>query len=130
VKKSILVAAFAFAAFLLLGCVTSDDASLFSGTVQVKVSIYNGSAKTVKEIRVPTGSTALSAFQQVARLDTIEYGGMGAYVVAINGLRESAAENKFWQYYVDGAYAPVGVSAYKINAPMELEFRYEEPRLK
>ncbi|PIT85603.1 hypothetical protein COU36_02330, partial [Candidatus Micrarchaeota archaeon CG10_big_fil_rev_8_21_14_0_10_59_7] len=41
----------------------------------------------------------------------------------------SASENRYWQYYVDGVLAPVGVDAYKLDRDVTLEFRYESPQL-
>ena len=112
-------------ALLLFGCVAQQPAE---GTLGIKVLINNGTGVMQSVVSVANGSTALDAFQLAATLNVTRHPQYGAFVTGINGLEQSASENKYWQYYADGVLAPVGVEAYKLDHDVTLEFRYETPQ--
>lgn len=108
---------------LLLGCLEQAPASEL---IKVTVIINNGSAAQGSVINVASGTTAFDAFKQVANLSVKQYS-FGVLVTGINGLEQDVASNKYWQYYVNGVLAPVGVDSLRLNESCTLEFRYETP---
>ncbi|VVB68546.1 Uncharacterised protein [Candidatus Norongarragalina meridionalis] len=111
-------------ALLAFGCVSQQSTE---GTLNVKVLINNGTGVMQSVVSVANGSTALAAFEKAASLNVTHHPVYGAFVSGVNGLEQSSAANKYWQYYVDGVLAPVGVDAYKLEKDCTLEFRYETP---
>ena len=111
---------------VLLGCVAQQPSE---GTLNIKVLINNGTGVMQSVVSVANGSAALAAFEKAATLNITRHPAYGAFVTGVNGLEQSTSENRYWQYYVDGVLAPVGVDAYKLDRDVTLEFRYESPQL-
>jgi len=111
---------------VLLGCVAQQPSE---GTLNIKVLINNGTGVMQSVVSVANGSAALAAFEKAATLNITRHPTYGAFVTGVNGLEQSTSENRYWQYYVDGVLAPVGVDAYKLDRDVTLEFRYESPQL-
>ena len=112
------------ASFLFLGCVAQSQPS--EGTLDIAVIINNGSANVSETVAVANGSTAFQAFTQAATL-SIQDSKYGIFVTGVNGLEQDHDAGLYWQYYVDGELAPVGVAAYVLTEDCTLEFRYEKP---
>ena len=68
------------------------------------------------------GEIALVTLKKQFTVETKEFSGLGEYVNAINGLTADAGH--YWSFYVNGASADVGASAYTAKAGDQLEFRY------
>ena len=99
-----------------------------NATVAVTLVINNGTVQETRAYQVEKGTTAYDFVKEHLQLKVREYGTIGVYIEAVNGLEENREGNhKFWQYYVDGEYAKVGVSFYRIDRPLTLELRYENP---
>ncbi len=114
-------------AALLPGCVLYKETTSESGFLSAVVSINNGSGVLSKTVSVKNGSTALDVFNAATNLSYITHPIYGVYVTGVNGLMEDSKAGKYWQYYVDGELAPVGVSSFVITKNVSLEFRYEAP---
>jgi hypothetical protein len=118
-------------AFVFVGCVGSGEggktAGSESGLLSVMVSINNGSGVISKTVSVKNGSTAFDVFNATVQLSYNTHPVYGIYVTGVNGLMEDSKAGKYWQYYVDGELAPVGVGAFVITKNVSLEFRYEKP---
>ncbi len=100
--------------------------------IKVKIVVNYQDADKANEtivIKLPKGSTAFEAFDKTLALEYEQYS-FGVYVTAVNGVSEDAGADRFWQYYADGKYAPVGLTDYKLDKDVELEFRYEKAQLK
>ena len=115
--------------FSLVGCVTLE--AFFpptqQETVAVTVKINDGAGVDTHAIKLTRMLTAYDAFDAVADLESKEYPPYGRMITSINGLEQSDDAGMYWQYYVDGELAPVGVDSFEIDRDMELEFRYEKP---
>jgi len=109
---------------LLFGCVSQQPTE---GTLNIKILVNNGTGVMQSVVSVANGSTALAAFEKAATLNVTRHPAYGAFVTGVNGLEQDPAANKYWQYYVDGVLAPVGVDAYKLDRDCTLEFRHETP---
>ncbi|MFH0922423.1 MAG: DUF4430 domain-containing protein [Candidatus Micrarchaeota archaeon] len=112
----------------LAGCVQQTPQQAQPGEIALNVSIdYAGlQPNYFAQTTVADGSTALEAFSKVANLSTKTFS-FGLYVNGVNAVMEDNEKHLYWQYYVDGELAPVGVDAFKIDKPVSLEFRLETP---
>ena len=53
-----------------------------------------------------------------------ETGDYGEYIISINDKKQE--NNYYWNYYINGEYAPVGVSSYKIKENDVYTFKLEK----
>jgi len=51
------------------------------------------------------------------------------YIYSINSTEENPKANKFWQYYINGNYAPLGVDLQRVNDGDIIEWKLQEPRI-
>ena len=51
------------------------------------------------------------------------------YIYSINSTEENPKANKFWQYYINGNYAPLGVDLQRVNDGDTIEWKLQEPRI-
>ena len=98
----------------------------FSNKIKVFISI--GDKKN--DFFIPGGSTVYEAMVLLSASTTAdfnfkakEYSGIGYFIEEINGVKN--AGGKYWTLYVNGKYAMVGVSDYKLSAGDKVEWRYE-----
>jgi len=130
-QENILLTVFLFSAFLLAallpGCVFFKEKAFENGFLSVVVSVNNGSSIVSKTVLVKNGSTAFDVFNSSFNLSFTVHPVYGIYVTGINGLMEDSKAGKYWQYYVDGELAPVGVSSLVLTRNASLEFRFEAP---
>jgi hypothetical protein len=98
-----------------------------AGMLQLTVKINNGTHITTENTQIANGSTAFDAFKKVATLNYSTHPTYGVFITGVNGLEQDAAKGMYWQYYVNGQLAPVGVGAYILDKNATLEFRYEKP---
>ncbi len=105
-----------------------NNSSQPSLLVYAAVNFGNGTV-LARNVLVPNGSTAFLAFSQGFNVSSKSFAGLGEYVFAIEGVKENeGGNNKFWQYYVDGKIASVGVSSFALEKNgTVLEFRLESP---
>jgi len=79
-----------------------------------------------KVVEAQEGETAFSVFSRAVEMHYKNYS-FGAYVYSVQDINESASEGFYWQYYFNGALAPLGVSDFKIIENGTLEWRLEKP---
>ncbi|MBN3036981.1 MAG: DUF4430 domain-containing protein [Candidatus Diapherotrites archaeon] len=109
------------------GCVQQQAPEQVSDFITLTVRVNNSQSVTEDVVELPRGSTAFDAFSEVAVLDYSTHPVYGVFVEGINGVEGSVESGYFWQYYVDGELAPVGVDSFVLNESATLEFRYEKP---
>jgi len=51
------------------------------------------------------------------------------YIYSINFTDQNPKINKFWQYYINGNYGPVGVDLQKVENGDIIEWKLEEPQM-
>ena len=51
------------------------------------------------------------------------------YIYSINSTEESIKANKFWQYYINGNYAPLGVDLQKVNDGDVIEWKLQGSKI-
>lgn len=84
-------------------------------------------AQVVKKYEITATANkqqALSLLQAVAKVETKDYGGAGAFVTSINGLAGDAGH--YWAFYVNGKYAQKGASQTVLTKGDKIQFIYED----
>ena len=90
--------------------------------VEVTVSITGFAPSNYS---VPSGTTVFDLMRENMPVSYQEFPGLGAMLTCIRTLCQNSTH--YWQYYVNGALAPVGAPAYKIDKPIRIEWRLEIP---
>ncbi len=82
---------------------------------------------------IPSGLNLFEILKMKAKEKDIEFsykdygGSMGIFITSINGF--SNTKDKWWQYYVNGEYAKVGISNYKVQVGDVIEFRFDKENI-
>ncbi|MFH1106430.1 MAG: DUF4430 domain-containing protein [Candidatus Micrarchaeota archaeon] len=118
-------------ALVLAGCVQQQALATPSAAepvaLNITLAVNDGSGIQIRHVGVEKGWTLFEAMQRYTEIEYKQYGEMGNLITAIDGVRQDSGGNqKYWQYYVDGRLGSEGVSAYKIEKPQTIEWRYEE----
>ena len=90
------------------------------GTVTGMLIIENGGTIR-READIPEGSNVLDLMTVCG----IPFEGQGGFVTSINGISQDEAANKYWIYYINGEYAPVGASEYIVQDGDEILWKLE-----
>lgn len=116
------------AVVFFLGCVEETSPLLPRTFVNVTISIdYAGVGNNftlTKKIRVENRTLLFDAMENGFDITYTTHVTWGAFITSIEGIENTATS--YWMYYVNGEHALVGVSAYQITEPVEIEWRYEE----
>lgn len=98
--------------------------------VHILIDYGNGTVQSY-DVMLTKGLTVLDALRSVAEVEVKMFPELGAYIVAINGVRESYERNMFWMWYIkkDGEWelAPVGAGNYVPKEEVSVMFRYQVP---
>lgn len=120
---------------LILGIVlnqseTNDGVEeFFQGTAFVD---YGNSTVESHSFNVSQGTTAFIVFDTYWNLTVRDYGGLGTYIVGINGVLENSTSEHYWLFWYSPAgteqwqYSNLGVSAYEITENIDLRFVYSD----
>jgi hypothetical protein len=101
--------------------------SLEATLVSVTFVINNGTGNYSKTLDVALGTTVLAALEANFAVTKKEYS-FGALVTGIDGVEQSDSAQLYWQYYVEGALAPVGAGDFKlVQDGLTVEWRLEKP---
>lgn len=110
--------------FLVSGC--NKNVKKFSNEVEIELIIYDKEEKEIYREKKSTKEKYLIDVMKIIddlelKTENSEY---GEYIVSIKGLEEG--NNYYWNYYVNGEYAQIGVSNYKIQNNDIFEFKLEK----
>lgn len=106
---------------------TSPSVVEATSTVSVIINSGAGFAAVFPRESITEGDTLFSVLDKVTKEQKVEfiykdYGGdLGVFINSLNG--KAGSKDKWWQYWVNGKYATVGVSGYKPQAGDVIEFR-------
>lgn len=80
---------------------------------------------------VPEGTSALGALERASQSSAFEmrrkeYSGLGILVEKI-GAFENGADGRYWQYSVNGKFAPVGADQYAVQGGDVIEWKFARP---
>ena len=90
----------------------------------------NGDIKTFSDIAIADNVSVFEVLQKVVSENNIElnykdYGGdMGVFIELIGGKQNDFNSGYYWQYWVNGQYAKVGASSYKLQGGDVVEWKY------
>jgi len=124
VKKIFLATLFIFIAFTVSAC-SNQQEEIKDNLFNIEVKVYDKDENIVYERKTTTTFEIL--LEALENIDDLiletEDSQFGAFITSINGIIQEG--NYFWNYYVNGDYATLGVSSYKINNNDIFEFRLE-----
>ena len=110
---------------LTLACISPTVEIDPSRPIQVSVLITHPNLTISESISVPYGAPALSAFSQVAQLETRD-SNYATYIKSVNGIGEQPLSNLYWQFYTDDTFAILAPSDYQLTSPEKIELRFQE----
>ena len=123
-KKIFLATLFIFIAFTVSAC-SNQQEEIKDNLFNIEVKVYDKDENIVYERKTTTTFEIL--LEALENIDDLiletEDSQFGAFITSINGIIQEG--NYFWNYYVNGDYATLGVSSYKINNNDIFEFRLE-----
>ncbi len=92
----------------------------------IQITVYDESEKLIYDEKIDTEkSILLDVLKSLEDLDMeTETGDYGEYIISINNKKQE--NNYYWNYYINGKYAPVGVSSYKIKENDVYTFKLEK----
>lgn len=92
----------------------------------IQITVYDESEKLIYDEKIDTEkSILLDVLKSLEDLDMeTETGDYGEYIISINDKKQE--NNYYWNYYINGEYAPVGVSSYKIKENDVYTFKLEK----
>lgn len=102
---------------------SQEQENLIKATLAVEEKTY--------VVSLPKGSSAYDLMVQAQesldfQFKGKEFPGLGFFIQEINGLEQSPRLGKYWVYYVNGAKAEVGISAYTVNSNDIISWKYED----
>jgi len=127
-KKSKLLIGIAVIFIILVICIVfiinkSSDNSL---TKNIQILVYDEKKILLYDEKKQTEKNVLiDVLKSLDDLDVkTETGAYGEYIVSINDKKQG--DGYFWNYYINGQYAPMGVSSYKIKENDVYTFELEK----
>ena len=123
IKKLILVMLILLAAVTLVGC---SEKKVSNDVFNIGIIVYDKNQNVVYEKEETVNiENLLEALESIDDLKIEkEESQYGAFITSINGIKQE--DPYYWNYYVNGDYATVGISSYKINDNDKFEFRLEK----
>jgi len=114
--------------FTLTACGTTSNNAGTTGenAKNIEVVVYDSTGTKIYDNAAVTDSDKLlDALKGIQNLTIVtEDSQYGAFITSINGIAQD--DSHFWNYYVNGEYANVGVSTYEIQNNDKFEFRLEK----
>ncbi|MFH1694263.1 MAG: DUF4430 domain-containing protein [Patescibacteria group bacterium] len=90
---------------------------------------FGDNTSSFQNIQFENEETLFSATKRVAEGNGLafefeDYGDLGVLVTGVGD--KTGGDNAYWQYWVNGEYAQVGASFYKIQSADEIEWRFTD----
>jgi hypothetical protein len=110
---------------------TSPNTEVPRQTINVSLTIDN--LYTKDQVRAKSEDTVLEVLQslngedQSLLLVTKEYSGLGVLVESMGG-KTNGADDKYWQYFVNGTMAQIGADKLELKDGDYVEWRFEKPK--
>ncbi|MEL6366134.1 MAG: DUF4430 domain-containing protein [Pseudomonadota bacterium] len=117
--------AFAGLAFGVSAC-GGEAPEAASETIAVSITVCADACRTIDAVSAPRGGAvidAMAAARAAGRLDADWRGdGAMAFVTSIDGITAPVGD-RYWLFWVDGAYACVGPGSHAIDDGAQIEWR-------
>ena len=84
------------------------------------------------DVEINSDENLFDVLQRVTQQNAVEFsykdfgGDLGIFIESINNSSQQGSKTKWWQYWVNGEYAKVGVSSYQIKAGDDILFRFTD----
>lgn len=110
---------------ILVGCSNSKD-EVNENLKNIQILVYDKSETLIYDRKIETEETTLlKALEKIDDLKVkTEDSQYGAFITSLKDIKQE--DNYYWNYYVNGDYATVGISSYNIKENDKLEFRLEK----
>lgn len=110
----------------LVGCNKKNNDNITNSSKKIQIIVYDETEKVIyKEKKDTEKSILLDVLKSLEDLDIeTETGDYGEYIISINDKKQE--NNYYWNYYINGEYASIGVSSYKIKENDVYTFKLEK----
>jgi len=97
--------------------------------VSLGLDFGEGNIKKFENIEFEKEKTVFDLLKKVTQENDLEfsykeYSDLGVFVESIDNVTNDIKTNKWWQYWVNGEYAQVGASLYKLKDGDIIEWKY------
>lgn len=139
--KSIVIAIIFLVVGFLLGQSWQLPASIVTGqpanqtdnqaaTLTYSLTFSENEVTEFQDVELKANQTVLDLLKELAAnnnidVQTKDYGELGVLVTKI-GDKENGQDNKYWQYFVNGAKPLVGADRYQLTGGENVEWKFEE----
>ena len=114
--------------------IINDDVRVLKEELSANLTLDfgDGEIKKLEAKKIDKDSTVFSLLQNVSEVESIDlkykdYGAeMGIMIESIGGVENNLEAGKYWQYWINGEYAKVGVGAQLVDDGDEIEWKYVE----
>ena len=113
------------------------ESVLSNGTINVTLIIDYGDGR-IDSFSIPLDSRNATAYHVLLAVRS-KYGlsfkakyfpqYKSHYIYSINSTEENPKANKFWQYYINGNYASLGVDLQRVDDGDMIEWKLQEPKI-
>lgn len=109
---------------------TQPAIGITATTSSMLVDYGDGRVVTYAAVPVTVGETVEAMMAEISRsrgltVEWKDYGeGLGKLVTAIGETKNDARAGRFWSYWVNQQFAPVGVSAYRLTPGDQVMWKY------
>ncbi len=96
----------------------------------VTLTIHTSSKPAIYQIEVKGKTVVVDIMRQAEKqglqLVTKDFGGsLGIFIESINGVKNNATPNYYWQFYINGQRSSLGISSATVSPHDRIEWKYE-----
>ncbi len=103
-------------------------------TLSLEFNLENGADEILKfsDVEINSGENLFDVLLRVTEQEAVEFsykdfgGELGIFIESIDNSSQQESKTKWWQYWVNGEYAQVGVSSYLVTAGDDIVFRFSD----
>lgn len=84
------------------------------------------------DVEINRGENLFGVLQRVTEQNAVEFsykdfgGDLGIFIESINNSSQQESKTKWWQYWIDGEYAQVGVLSYQVKSGDNIIFKFTD----
>lgn len=96
--------------------------------VDLKIDFGNGQIKKFDQFEIKKNSTVFDLLNKITTENNLEFrysksGSLGSFIESIDGVANNFKSQKFWQYWINGSYAKIGASGYRLKNQDMIEWK-------
>lgn len=93
------------------------------GTATLKLDFGDGKIREFNDVRLPGNGSVFDLLFETAEKEGLAVESRGSFVTRIGAARNGEGD-RYWQYWVNGKYAPVGAKAFILRPADRVEWRF------